>query len=161
MQNLPTNSNRLSELIRDVARQRIAIPCLSGSQPLELLLEIGLERIVKDYELIFKQSKILDLNFSKMNINENQQEAPPNVRKSLHNAQRGTIHGNAANANERKTLLHNTLEKGADASVHLGFQNSSFIASDVNFKLSKLAQVHLIMEHLLMIQINLNLENGS
>lgn len=55
---MPSSRSRLAHLIRDVSDHRIAIPCLSGSEPLELLLEIGLEKVNKDYEFIFTESKL-------------------------------------------------------------------------------------------------------
>lgn len=55
---MPTNDNRLAHLIREVSKERIAIPRLNGSEPLELLLEIGLEKVSKDYEYIFAESKL-------------------------------------------------------------------------------------------------------
>lgn len=55
---MPSSQSRLANLIRDVSDHRIAIPRLSGSEPLELLLEIGLEKVNKDYELIFVESKL-------------------------------------------------------------------------------------------------------
>lgn len=42
----------------------------------------------------------------------------------------------------------------------IGFQNSHFIRHEIETKLGKLAQIHLVLEHLLMIRSNLNLENG-
>lgn len=56
--NLPSNQSCLAQLIRDVSDQRIAIPRLNDSEPLELLLEIGMEKVNKDYEYIFMESKL-------------------------------------------------------------------------------------------------------
>lgn len=55
---MPSNQSRLAHLIRDVSDHRIAIPRLNDSEPLELLLEIGLEKVNKDYEYIFVESKV-------------------------------------------------------------------------------------------------------
>lgn len=55
---MPSNQSRLANLIRDVSDHRIAIPRLNGSEPLELLLEIGIEKVNKDYEYIFVESKL-------------------------------------------------------------------------------------------------------
>lgn len=55
---MPTNQNCLAELIRLISQRRLAVPCLNATEPLELLLEIGLEKISKDYEYIFSMSKI-------------------------------------------------------------------------------------------------------
>lgn len=48
----------MAHLIRDISDRRIAIPRLKGSEPLELLLEIGLEKVTKNYEYIFVESKL-------------------------------------------------------------------------------------------------------
>lgn len=45
-------------LIDAIAHKELSIPCLIGSEPLELLLEIGIEKARKDYEYIFANSKI-------------------------------------------------------------------------------------------------------
>lgn len=45
-----------------MSERRLAIPCLTGSEPLELLLEIGLEKLTKDYEYIFSESKICSVD---------------------------------------------------------------------------------------------------
>lgn len=55
---MPTSKSRLSYLIREVSEHRIAIPKLNGSEPLELLIEIGIEKVGKDYEFIFSESKL-------------------------------------------------------------------------------------------------------
>lgn len=52
----------MSELIRDVSQHRIAIPHLNGTEPLELLLEIGLDKLMRDYEYIFAESKLCSSN---------------------------------------------------------------------------------------------------
>lgn len=53
--------------------------------------------------------------------------------------------------------------RSSDEEMHepCGLQNSSFVRQDIEFKLAKLAQIHLTLEHLLLIQLNINLENGS
>lgn len=55
---MPTNNNRLANWVRDLCEKRMAIPQLNGSEPLELLLEIGIEKVAKDYDFIFSESKI-------------------------------------------------------------------------------------------------------
>ncbi|XP_053950882.1 protein zwilch [Anastrepha ludens] len=158
--NTPTNKNRLAEIITEVANRRLAIPCLTGTEPLELLLEIGLEKLYKDYELIFDESKICSANdlkskslFDSRHNDEN--EVMPNVRKSLRNAVRPDA------VAMRKTLLHNTA-KGANKFLHedgVGFKNSNFDEIETAERLAKLLQVHCALEHLLMIHVNLNLSN--
>lgn len=45
-------------------------------------------------------------------------------------------------------------------SVDAGFHNSKFDRQDVDRRLAKLAQIHLILEHLLLIQIHLSMESS-
>lgn len=56
-QNTPKNNNRLASLIRETSEKRF-IPRLSGTDPLEILLEIGLQKVSKDYEHILTESRI-------------------------------------------------------------------------------------------------------
>lgn len=58
----------------------------------------------------------------------------------------------------RKTLMHNRDDE-AIANEHIGVQNSSFSLDDVEYKLSRLAQIHLVLEHLLLIRSSLDMEN--
>lgn len=60
--NLPRNNTRLGELIRELCQQRLAIPNLQGTQPLELLLEIGIEKLSKDFEFIYSKGRICQLD---------------------------------------------------------------------------------------------------
>lgn len=36
----------------------MTVPHLNGAEPLELLLEIGIDKITRDYEFIFTESKL-------------------------------------------------------------------------------------------------------
>ncbi|XP_055849797.1 protein zwilch [Episyrphus balteatus] len=160
--NLPTNNNRLAEIINEVSQQRLAIPCLTGSEPLELLLEIGLEKLFKDYEFIFTECKMCSSNDLKATYSPKAEDAdsgeiPMNIRKSI----RSAIRPDATPSSHRKTFLHsnsNGSKKNRESDV-VGFQNSVFNQVDVELKLARLLQIHLALEHLLLIQINLNLEN--
>lgn len=63
---MPTNNNRLAVLIREISHQRLAVPSLKGTEPMELLVEIGLEKVTRDFEFIFSESKLCsktDLHF--------------------------------------------------------------------------------------------------
>lgn len=155
--NIPTNNNRIAELIRDLTQQRLAIPNLTGTEPLELLLEIGIEKLLKDYEFIFSESKICSLKDIKFNDEKPTGKMDPslNVRKSLA-ASRVSASG-AEKA--RKTLLHINSHSMDQPSEVVGIRNSRFEENEVNLNISKLAQIHLLVEHLQLIQINLNLDN--
>lgn len=65
---------------------------------------------------------------------------------------------------QRKTLIHSKSENySPNQQDHVsgnGFQNSHFDLQNVENKLAHLAQIHLVLEHMLMIRSTLNLENG-
>lgn len=155
--NLPTSNNRLSELIRELSQQRLAIPHLIGTEPLELLLEIGIEKLMKDFEFILSESKICQLSTMSFGGGKSSQAVNENrlsVRKSLAAA------AVDLNQSTRKTLLKasgGSLESNEDEDD--GMRNSRFVERDAELNISKLAQVHLAIEHLLLIQNNLSMEN--
>lgn len=66
---------------------------------------------------------------------------------------------------QRKTLIHSKSENyNRSEQDHVsgnGFQNSHFDLQNVENKLAHLAQIHLVLEHMLLIRSTLNLENGS
>lgn len=86
-----------------------------------------------------------------------QTDAVLNVRKSLHNAA-GFNHEVAPI--QRKTLLYGqqNLRESID---NTGFQNSNFKISEIEMRLAKLGQIQLMLEHLLLIQINLNVNSSK
>lgn len=170
MQNTPTNKNRLAEIISNLANSRLAMPCLSGTEPLELLLEIGLEKVHKDYEFIFTESKMCSISLLKGSSESGNSDVNDGsstndlskLRKSLHNAMRGDAPGGGG---IRKTLLHNTAGSKQTVSNYQnddesGFKNSNFNERESMLQLSKLFQIHCTLEHLLMIHVNMNLPNG-
>lgn len=154
--NIPMNNNRMGELIRELTHQRLAIPHLTSTEPLELLLEIGMEKVMRDYEYIFKESKICML--SDINIGETKVKKLDNrfsVRKSL-----APSVGAEAMTNNRKTLLHGVGNSPESMLEDLDeIRNSRFSERESGNIISKLAQIHLTIEHLLLIQSHLNLEN--
>lgn len=154
--NIPTNNNRLGELIRELCLQRLAIPHLVGTEPLELLLEIGIEKIMKDFEFIFSESKICKVSdmIGGEKANQPKGDKQLNVRKSLAAAAVDLNQSDKA----RKTLLKggSSLDSNDDDD---GIKNSRFVEREVETKISQLAQVHLIVEHLLLIQNNLSMDN--
>ncbi|KAL7729310.1 hypothetical protein ACLKA6_008888 [Drosophila palustris] len=164
--NMPTNKNRLAEIISNLANSRLAMPCLSGAEPLELLLEIGLEKVYKDYEFIFTESKVCSISLLKGSGTTTEPDPSndlPKLRKSLHNAVRGDQTQNGG-AGIRKTLLHHTADSKQSGTKFQnddmsGFKNSSFDEHDSMTSISKLFQIHSTLEHILMIHINLNLPN--
>lgn len=58
---MPVNKNRVANMIRDIANKQLLIPSLAGTEPLELLLEIGIEKSYNDLRLIFNDNKLMDL----------------------------------------------------------------------------------------------------
>lgn len=161
---MPTNKNRLAEIIFNLANSRLAMPCLSGAEPLELLLEIGLEKVYKDYEYIFTESKLCSTNMLKATIEEGSHPDTsndiPKLRKSLHNAVRGD-----PTPGLRKTLLHHSGDPKQNGTKYqnddtAGFKNSTFDRRESMMRISHLFQLQCALEHLLMIHINLNIPNG-
>ncbi|KAH8407071.1 hypothetical protein KR222_005683, partial [Zaprionus bogoriensis] len=164
--NMPTNKNRLAEIISNLANSRLAMPCLSGAEPLELLLEIGLEKVGKDYEFIFTESKVCGTNLLRATVEAESPEPQtdiPKLRKSLHNAVRGDS-APIAGGGMRKTLLHHSADTKQSAAKYqngdaAGFKNSNFDKHESMMRISHLFQMHCVLEHLLMIHINLNIPN--
>lgn len=74
------------------------------------------------------------------------------MRKTLAN-----VNGNAAKraTTQRKTLMHRRSNEHNDETERTGLQNSVFDLDKIERKLAKLAQVHLILEHMLSIRTNL------
>lgn len=192
---MPTNNNRLANWIRDLAEKRMAIPQLNGSEPLELLLEIGIEKVVKDYDFIFTESKICsaeNLKFKEEYVimyftshrylhcftihsfrsndasaNTDSDVSGYNIRKSLKTPMHRPTNVDKISASQntqRKTLIHSKSENYSSGQVdHIsgnGFRNSHFELQNVENKLAHLAQIHLVLEHMLLIRSTLNLENG-
>ena len=155
--NIPINNNRLSELIRELSQQRLAIPHLIGTEPLELLLEIGIEKLFKDYEFILNESRICKLSDMKFDAGSSQGKSDNhlNVRKSLSAA---AVDLNQS-AKIRKTLLKTAGGCETNDDEDIGIRNSRFVEREAESNISKLAQYHLVLEHLLLIQNNLNLDN--
>lgn len=63
----------------------------------------------------------------------------------------------------RKTLMHKMSEHMElnDSKENVGFQNSKFNLKNIEEDLARFGRIHLILEHLIMIKLNLNLENGN
>lgn len=64
----------------------------------------------------------------------------------------------------RKTLMHKMSENMKDlddSKEDVGFQNSQFNLKTIEEDLARFGRIHLILEHLIMIKLNLNLENGK
>ncbi|CRK93091.1 CLUMA_CG006551, isoform A [Clunio marinus] len=153
--NIPTNKNRLGELIRDLCLQRLAIPHLHGTEPLELLLEIGIEKLIKDYEYIFNESKICNLNgviIGGSKVKESNENCL-SVRKSIANAVEKSAE------KQRKTFLKKVSGRiESNDSDDEGIKNSRFVKCEVDDSISKLVQLHLSVEHLLLIQNNISMD---
>lgn len=155
--NVPTSTcgNKFSELIRELSQQRLAIPHLVGTEPLELLLEIGIEKLMNDYEYILAESRICklrDMNFGG-GSSQSGSDKPLSVRKSLSAA------AVDLNQSSRKTLLKKAAGSFESEEEDHGMKNSRFNERDVELNISKLVNLHLAVEHLLLIQNNLTMEN--
>lgn len=52
------NHTVLAELLRGIIAGKMAVPTLTGTQPIEILIELGIEKLRKDYVYIFKTANI-------------------------------------------------------------------------------------------------------
>lgn len=145
-QNTPTSSNHLAVLIREISEKRLAVPCLSGSEPLELLLEIGLEKAFRDYEHIFTESKLCTGKEFRAAV------------QAATATKTGEAAPAAANSRQTMMLRNQRLDDDEDdaAGGCVALKNSTFSRAVSEQKLARLAHMHLLMEHLLSIQIHLN-----
>lgn len=145
------------------------MPCLSGVEPLELLLEIGLQKARTDYEYIFTASQLCTCK-----------ELAAAVAKSVtSNVAATTSDASSVSTNNRQTMM---LRNGGnvaggngngdddmdgdndddDASgIRKGLRNSTFNRTGCEHQLSRLAHLHLLMEHLMRLQIHLNWNDGK
>ncbi|XP_062545122.1 protein zwilch [Armigeres subalbatus] len=154
--NIPSNNNRLAQLIKSIAQGRLAIPILTGAEPFELLLEIGLEKIFKDYQIIFHESKICNLDLDRVGRNTGGSDSrdasrASSVRKSMYEAVPVT------SSQSRKTAMLSRAGTSEEHDDDGAIRNSYFNADEANMKIGKLAQVHLLLEHLLSIESHLKL----
>ncbi|PNF41420.1 hypothetical protein B7P43_G14116 [Cryptotermes secundus] len=62
----PRNPTKVAHILRELMRDSSSLPALSGIGSLELLLEIGLEKLTKDYTHIFLSSKLTTLEQLKL-----------------------------------------------------------------------------------------------
>lgn len=111
---------------------------------------------MKDFEFIFSESRICKLSDVKFGGAKTQAKADNrlSVRKSLA-AAAVDLH---ANDKKRKTFLksnNGNFESNDDNDM----RNSRFSENEAEKKISQLAQVHLVIEHLLLIQNNLTIDN--
>ncbi|KAL9695251.1 hypothetical protein quinque_014536 [Culex quinquefasciatus] len=150
--NIPSNSNHLAELIKSIAQRRLAIPILTGSEPLELLLEIGLEKLLKDFQIIFHESKICHLDLANVGKAPTAGAGGPNDSSA-----------NSRASSMRKSMYEavpagtSTLLSGVGTDDGGAVRNSYFNAGEANLKIGKLTQVQLLLEHLLSIEAHLKL----
>lgn len=82
-----------------------------------------------------------------------------NVRKSLKSD--AATNGVGLNTVARKTLMHSMKEQNGIETKNVGFQNSMFSLENVEDHLARLGRIHMILEHLILIQSHLKLENGN
>lgn len=80
-----------------------------------------------------------------------------NIRKSL-KTDKGAVRQTAVPA--RKTLMHTNDQNLIDVQ-NVGFQNSLFDLNTVEEHLARLGRIHLILEHIILIQSDLKLDNGN
>ncbi|XP_052896344.1 protein zwilch [Anopheles moucheti] len=143
--NVPTNGSRFAQLILAMIQDRLAIPSLAGSEPYELLLECGVNKLMNDYRTIFSESGVYELEFEKLF-----QPQVSNPRKSRY----ATGSGPQLDVNHH-TTKHSALkfqptteDRGREKSILV----SNFDEDEVKIRINRLAQVHLLLEHLLLLE---------
>ncbi|GLV45245.1 zwilch [Carabus blaptoides fortunei] len=57
-----TNLTSMAHMIRGVKAGKMAVPLLSGTQPIEMLIDIGLEKLKKDFAYIFTHGNIVSFD---------------------------------------------------------------------------------------------------
>lgn len=82
-----------------------------------------------------------------------------NVRKSLKSDL--AMNTPTSNVPARKTLMHTMNEQNRLKIENVGFQNSMFSLANVEEHLARLGRLHLILEHLILIQSQLKLDQGN
>lgn len=136
-------------MISEVSKQRISIPNLSGTEPFQLLLEVGIEKVSLDYEQIFVEANVCTANDLKLNKDHNLDESTGAFNEP--GKMRFTI---------RKTLFKfNANDDDDEVSPSIGFQNTKFKGKIMMKKLAKLGETHLILTHLILAQKTFELNN--
>uniref|UniRef100_A0A182NAL6 Protein zwilch n=1 Tax=Anopheles dirus TaxID=7168 RepID=A0A182NAL6_9DIPT len=148
--NVPTNGTRFAQLILAMIQDRLAIPSLTGSEPYELLLECGFSKLMNDYRTIFTESGVYELEFEKLF-----QPQVVNTRKSRYatgpNPQTDATH----RATKHSLFQAATIEecRGREKSILV----SNFDEDEVKLRLNRLTQVHLLLEHILLLESVVNI----
>ncbi|XP_050072480.1 protein zwilch-like [Anopheles maculipalpis] len=146
--NVPTNGTRFAQLILAMIQDRLAIPSLTGSEPYELLLECGFSKLMNDYRTIFSESGVYELEFEKLF-----QPQVTCTRKSRYATGSGPQADHAGGTQRSALLFQPTVEdRGREKSILL----SNFDEDEVKIRLNRLAQVHLLLEHLLLLESVVN-----
>uniref|UniRef100_A0A182QS05 Protein zwilch n=1 Tax=Anopheles farauti TaxID=69004 RepID=A0A182QS05_9DIPT len=146
--NVPTNGTRFAQLILAMIQDRLAIPSLNGSEPYELLLECGFSKLINDYRTIFSESGVYELEFEKLF-----QSQVMNTRKSRY----ATGSSPKTEATKHSSLLFQPAISDESRVREKSILVSNFDEDEVKFRLNRLAQVHLLLEHLLLLESVLNI----
>lgn len=148
--NVPTNGTRFAQLILAMIQDRLAIPSLTRSEPYELLLECGLNKLMNDYRTIFSESGVYELEFEKLF-----QPQVTNPRKSRYATGTGPQIVDSHHGTKHNTHLFQPTaeERCREKSILL----SNFDEDEVKIRINRLAQVHLLLEHLLLLESFVNI----
>lgn len=106
-----------------------------------------MENLQRLYETILIGSKICSENDLKLYFSND---------GTIDSGNQGS--GNNSRLTLRKTIYNRNTRKQND-DVKCGFQNTKYDESEINNKLSKLGQIHTILEHLLTAQRNFKVKN--
>uniref|UniRef100_A0A182PJH2 Protein zwilch n=1 Tax=Anopheles epiroticus TaxID=199890 RepID=A0A182PJH2_9DIPT len=145
--NVPTNGTRFAQLILAMIQDRLAIPYLTGSEPYELLLECGFNKLMNDYKTIFTESGVYELEFEKLF-----QPQVTNTRKSRYATGNGPQAGDSHHGGKQSGATHLFQPAGEDRGREKSILLSNFDEDEVKLRLNRLAQVHLLLEHLLLLE---------
>ncbi|XP_058059477.1 protein zwilch [Anopheles bellator] len=152
--NIPSTGTRFAQLIQAMIQDRLDVPTLASSEPYELLLEVGFSKLMHDYQLIFAECGFYELEFETLFHPQ-----LTNARKSRYAADSvGRSDKSFAGPGAGRTGLGLLPQPGE----MLGVREKSipvrhFDEDEVRAKLNRLAQVHLLIEHLLSLEEFVNI----
>ncbi|XP_035778536.1 protein zwilch-like [Anopheles albimanus] len=150
--NIPSKGTRFAHLIQAMIED---VPTLASAEPYELLLEVGFTKLMHDYQLIFAECGFYELDFESLF-----QGQLTNARKSRYNADSVRSEGKSISkpsANGRAGGLSQLVQGSDMLVIEKSIPVRHFDEDEVNMKLSRLAQVHLLVDHLLSLEEFINI----
>ncbi|XP_049548043.1 protein zwilch [Anopheles darlingi] len=152
--NIPSNGTRFAHLIQAMIQD---VPTLTSAEPYELLLEVGFTKLMHDFQLIFAECGFYELDFETLF-----QPQLTNARKSRYNADTVRSGGKTiskASVGGRTGSLSQLGQGSGMLVIEKSIPVRHFDEDEVNMKLSRLAQVHLLVDHLLSLEEFINISS--